>query len=177
MQKRYYGWDLSTKRSAIVLLEETGPFVEASWTRGPASSDINGVIEFLRIKLDRIKWPTSEVPFFFIDWSPTEIFSYPKTSKRYLNVKSFVAGWIYNELASRGAVVSFIHPGGIRKGLGINPRAGKEMVHQVLSLRYKIQVKKYNEHELDAVALALVGKSIIENSPKIKKSPLKLTLY
>lgn len=164
--KVYYGWDLSTKRSAIVRLTEEGPFVEASWTKGPPSADIGAVLEFMKKKLDCIIWSPDDVPFFFVDWSPTEVFSYPKTSKRYLNVKSFLAGWLYNELTSRGAVVSFLSPMGVRRGLGIKTRAAKESVHHELRYRHGVMVRKYNEHELDAIALAIVGKKIVSMEPR-----------
>lgn len=165
----FYGWDLSTKRSAIVRLTEDGPFVEASWTQGPPTENINLVIDFLKVKLDRIQWEVNDVPLFFVDWTPHEVFAFNKSSKRYLNIKSFVAGWIFNELTSRGAVVSFISPIGVRKGLGINARGGKELVHQELRIKHRILTKKFNEHELDAIALALVGKKVIgTNGNKLK---------
>lgn len=173
----FYGWDLSTKRSAIVRLREEGPTVEASWTRGPASADISAVLEFMKRKLDNITWSQSDVPFIFVDWSPTEVFAYPKTSKRYLNVKSFLAGWLYNELTSKGAVVSFISPMGVRRGLGLKARAAKESVHHELLYRYNVQVRKFNEHELDAIALAIVGRKIVgkQDGFKTKKPSILLS--
>lgn len=169
----YYGWDLSTKRSAIVRLDAEGPFVEASWTKGPASINITAVLDFMKLKLDRITWNAEDVPFFFVDWSPTEVFAYPKTSRRYLNVKSFLAGWLYNELTSKGAIVSFISPMGVRRGLNLKARAGKEQVHHELLYRHKIHIRSYNEHELDAIALAIVGKKIVtkESSSFVGRRP------
>lgn len=167
---RFYGWDLSTKRSAIVLLGNDGPKVIASWTKGPSSQDLPKVLDFFSRQIERLSWSPDQTPFFFIDWSVNEVFAYPKTSKRYLNIKSFLAGWIYRELTSRGAVVAFLSPLGVRKGLNLKGRGSKETVHRELYLRYYIPRGVYNEHELDAIALALVGKKIVSsNRPAVKK--------
>lgn len=164
---RYLGWDLSTKRSAIVEIRKAGPLVHASWTRGPRTSDMNRVLSYFSAQIAGIEVSPGEQAAIFIDWAPTESFIYPKTNKRFLSIKSFLAGWIYADLTRKGWIVAFLSPVSVRKMMGIPPRAKKEVVHHVLGARFGIKTTLYNEHELDAIALAIAGNKLLRKPKNV----------